>query len=647
VQRVEGTYEFEVQPLREYYAARYLYNTAPYSPTGNERKGTKPDRFDAMSRDFYWLNVTRFYAGCYSKGELPSLVDRLQDLTGEAGYRNTSHPTMLAATFLADWVFTQHPKSVRDALALVMHGLGLRLLLASGNRRAISGGPLVLPDKCGREELVQRCFSILDTSPPHDYAIELTDLIRTNSNPSEIENYWVSCAARRDKESRSNWLEYGLLLGVLPRIKIEVLRNVLSDAPMDQTRLGWLFTARRFDLIETDEQLCESVVALALKRSVALPRHRADSVLDLFCQSLDPYRWARAFDSRNPTPMAELWQRHPAYQYVPLDAGGFAAATHSSTLSKCRELVAIAGGESAKTAMKWASEVAPWSAIVEKTRSLWGESWAALCLANVAAGVRSGKETCNQFSELLDHSAPLCYRARYARLRAGSTAWWRKQLEHVRTEFDTMLASLVLLSWASVGTLRELCPTVATAVESLSDDAWQGLMSSLRVAVALFHDGNQRNRPILHADLLPSALSSRAVVALSARTAGAERTRIYRTFLRNYAGDDASVLGFCQERAIESLKSEPVPDGWRADLELIRKGYTKGIASPARGLYAGIRWRPAAPLLALEVAEEITSNAANLPTQLVAVAEARCRHAVAERIVPVGKVAALDGWFNI
>ncbi|MGY3152644.1 hypothetical protein [Bradyrhizobium elkanii] len=46
VPRIQGTYEFEVQPLREYFAARFLYDTASYSPTGKERKGTKPDRFE-------------------------------------------------------------------------------------------------------------------------------------------------------------------------------------------------------------------------------------------------------------------------------------------------------------------------------------------------------------------------------------------------------------------------------------------------------------------------------------------------------------------------------------------------------------------------------------------------------------------------
>jgi hypothetical protein len=93
VSRVEGTYEFEVQPLREYFAAKHLYVTAPPSPPGNEKTGTKPDRFDAIARDFYWLNVTRFYAGCYSKGELADLIDRLEELISEEGYSLISYPS--------------------------------------------------------------------------------------------------------------------------------------------------------------------------------------------------------------------------------------------------------------------------------------------------------------------------------------------------------------------------------------------------------------------------------------------------------------------------------------------------------------------------------------------------------------------------
>ncbi len=105
VSRVEGMFEFEVQPLREYFAARYLYDTAPYSPPGAERRGTRPERFAAIAKNPYWFNVARFYAGCYSKGELASLVDGLDDLATSDGYKFTNHPHTLAATLLADWVF--------------------------------------------------------------------------------------------------------------------------------------------------------------------------------------------------------------------------------------------------------------------------------------------------------------------------------------------------------------------------------------------------------------------------------------------------------------------------------------------------------------------------------------------------------------
>ena len=63
VSRVEGMFEFEVQPLREYFAARHLYKTAPYSPVGQAHKGTRPERFEAIAASSYWTNVTRFFCG--------------------------------------------------------------------------------------------------------------------------------------------------------------------------------------------------------------------------------------------------------------------------------------------------------------------------------------------------------------------------------------------------------------------------------------------------------------------------------------------------------------------------------------------------------------------------------------------------------
>jgi len=110
--------------------------------------GSKPDRFDAIARNFYWLNVTRFYAGCYSKGELPSLVERLQDLASTPGYSVISHPRTLAATLLGDWVFTQNPKSVQHVVELILGKSSLRYVLAPYDNRRFRPGTqnaLVLP----------------------------------------------------------------------------------------------------------------------------------------------------------------------------------------------------------------------------------------------------------------------------------------------------------------------------------------------------------------------------------------------------------------------------------------------------------------------------------------------------------------------
>jgi hypothetical protein len=169
VSRVQGTYEFEVQPLREYFAASYLFHTAPLSTPGRERPGARPDRFDGISRNFYWLNVTRFYAGCYSKGELPSLVERIQDLCKEDGYSLIPDTRLLAATLLSDWVFAQNPRSVREIVKLVVDGVSLRRLVSSFPRRRLREGDLILPPGAGREEVAQRCFEILETFPPTDF----------------------------------------------------------------------------------------------------------------------------------------------------------------------------------------------------------------------------------------------------------------------------------------------------------------------------------------------------------------------------------------------------------------------------------------------------------------------------------------------
>jgi hypothetical protein len=270
VSRVQGTYEFEVQPLREYFAARYLYETAPYSPPGLERKGTKPDRFDAISRNFYWLNVTRFYAGCFSKGELPTIVDSLEALLQAEGWRNISHPRILTAILLSDWVFTQNPRSMKNAIKLVLDGLGLRSIISDKNRTTTSTDTLILAKNCGHDELMEQCFNILANKPTLDYALEVINLIKANAKPDEIAIFWEIYFMGIDTSERKLWLRYGLNLGILQVFSNDKIENFLADEPNNLERLQILIRSNHTSLLESNEKRCETLVHSVLKGDFTL-----------------------------------------------------------------------------------------------------------------------------------------------------------------------------------------------------------------------------------------------------------------------------------------------------------------------------------------------------------------------------------------
>ena len=159
VSRVQGTFEFEVQPLREYFAARHLHKTAPYSPPGDAKKGTRPDRFSALASSFYWTNVTRFYCGFYDVGELPSLVDGLIGIGEEPGYRLIAQPRRLAMMLLGDYVFSQSPRSMRRLINFIAREPDFQRLTDSATTQAQRG--MRLPETAGGKVMFEVCAAKL------------------------------------------------------------------------------------------------------------------------------------------------------------------------------------------------------------------------------------------------------------------------------------------------------------------------------------------------------------------------------------------------------------------------------------------------------------------------------------------------------
>ena len=252
VSRVQGTFEFEVQPLREYFCARYLYNTSPYSPAGREKTGTKPERFEAISRNFYWQNVVRFFAGCFDQGELPMLTKKLRELQDDQILKFTNYPRILTAQILSDYVFTQYPLELKEVVEIIIDGLRIGSPVNPDQYLRSNQDSILLPEGCGREMIVKECFKQLKEGLKSDYSRELIDII--NKNSYQKYELWLDHLAEVEGPELTQWLEYGAMLDVLEEADQEVLLNTLktNDTVEQEKRFNVLANANQIKVIDND-----------------------------------------------------------------------------------------------------------------------------------------------------------------------------------------------------------------------------------------------------------------------------------------------------------------------------------------------------------------------------------------------------------
>lgn len=632
VSRIQGTLEFEVQPLREYFVARYLYETAPPSAVGAERSGSKPDRFEAMATNFYWLNTTRFYAGFYHKGELPSLVEQIEGLLERPGYRNIRHPRMLAAMLLSDWVFAQNNRSMRRIVELVLDGLGVKEVLLSGWPSGGTGA-IVLSEGNGREELVDRCFEILASFPPYDYARELGQILAANLSSGEVLRRWVERLDEVTDSGRSLWFSYLGVLNVGPKLSGEQFDALVRRADGDPRLIVQLWLHGQEARCEASESFTRIVCDALLGGELTLyPRPESEATpLAYLASALSPY--VADFVISNGREVSQ----QPLEHYVRWRFGVNAAPAKSrdSLSADLKEFVEICARQRRRRTRDWAGKLQPWNEIIEAGRRLWGDRRAFSTLAVVAAGVKSRSEGGDMHSDLLDHSAPLVYRVRYARLRAGSAAYWRPLLRADYPSTDRHLIASVVLSWAGNSVFRECRDELDALLESLSPSEFNLVASTLRIQSSITTTLNPQE--IFSACTAPNA---RLLVGVGLRSPTRARNWLVDTHLLGPEPKEPAVFQFAAD-VIQTV--EPFgEDSWQRLARLASTAYT---ANTPIGLW-GEPVRRRGDEMPLAVAEQITAAAERYPRQLVGLAEARCRVTVGESATHVAAVAKRDGWFD-
>lgn len=486
VSRVQGTYEFEVQPLREYFCARYLYQTAPYSPVGKEKSGTKPERFSAIARDFYWNNVVRFYAGCFDKGELPMLVDELKELQNDDLLQYTNYPRLLTSQLLSDWVFTQYPKYLKDVVKIILDGINITGIINQNSRFYGGDEPIMLPNECGRVEIIKECFEQLKHFPDKDYANELIGLIVNNSHEIVLE-LWLKELDNIGFEKKLQWLEYAYRMQIIHKIDKDILSNIiLQDADLNsqEQKIQIIINGNRMDIINANLNIKKIALNGILSGNISImPQRKSQtSSLQYLSTILHPYIISNIiYENRIINDSFSFYiNRFGGSNTFREDNENTLFGVNSSN-DYIDEVITNINRKLSNTLNvnieEWQTSLENWDTLIEEIRGEFGDRWALNVSAIIISGIKGSKTFDKEYCSLRDSSISLCKRVNYARTKSGDIGYWEQQLI---VSNNLMFAYLVFLTWATPKVIITLSSKIQKDLADFSKDDIRSLSNYLK-----------------------------------------------------------------------------------------------------------------------------------------------------------------------
>lgn len=204
--KIDGTYEFEVLSLREYFAARFLYNNAGEGNTNFDSTTVLRE----LLRRPYWLNTARFYGGnAKGNGIYPLTAGIEQELA-----RSTSPASYLAAwALLTDGVFLRRPREARKILTALCSDAGIAVLLSALDRRDIIPLPELpdLPDEDGLDPTWLRLTTQISADPADSDNTQRVRALRELLNQrSQFGTWWhAQLTAAIGTPQQNAWLKIG------------------------------------------------------------------------------------------------------------------------------------------------------------------------------------------------------------------------------------------------------------------------------------------------------------------------------------------------------------------------------------------------------------------------------------------------------
>lgn len=622
--RVQNTFEFEVQPLREYFAARYLYSTAKTSPPGAERSGTRSDRFEALLRNPYWWNVTRFYAGFSDKGELANLVDLLEDLFEDGDFSLISYPRKVASTLLRDQVFSQRPRSATKALELVTSGHSIQVLAPYGSGDA---DRLTIGEGQSNVELVAKLEQHIERGVVAGYAHQhAAHLLAANRDVTSNREWWLTKWSEAKSQLRRDiWFQLLNPLRVLVEMGDQEIQLVCEGAPSPNAFWQTVMDSGRNLTPEVGSLLEQSLDSVLRSGQLepAPPYYRHFGAL----HEVAAFAISRDY----------LYQRVRGYAYSADVELAFQMRALSDGVPNGLSLRIVEALREFISNPHTDNNLGAWeSAHARLVEAFGGETRASQTFALAAGDVRSRNVSRRLAGELLNKEMSAVRRARYARQRKNDHSWWVEQVSSVASTSDAWFVLAAMLSWSPTATviygIREL--------DSWLKDFTVADLGGLNLQRSFHFRRQLRGVEEVEQELkIPRGLSHQAhlVWALIAppnlaevALSGAIKKSSDRDFSAFYAARRIEHLTL--PGADLSTRLDEIKDSYK----VARKGFAQSIR-----MYNVRPSKFNSPL-----AREVLRDPVWIPSPLVGNADQRLTNELSRKATPLAAIATRDGWFK-
>lgn len=429
----EGKYEFEVQSLREFFAATHLFENLTSRGVGNSRD----DGATALLTRPYWTNVARFFVGRFTTGEGRSLSDNFRAAERLAG----PHPLVRANAVLTlnDRVYSGQPAAVvQDAVDFILAGPGVAL----GERGLIdgSGVPLVLGEKTGRAQAVAHLRHRLEVG---DGPVELlaASLYRHATEGDDLGAWWWGKFA-----PTAEWLAVAAEL------------HVLSD-------LSSANTDRFVQALDAAEGKGVPLLPFVIQGGYDGSDHR---ILAHIVREENRGVMPPEMDPSKDTPAARLCRY----------ASSVVTQDRTAKVRATTEVPGLLTSARAAAEALLKREVTDWGQTLSLVDKAWGRGWVLRrAVAATPASVDLAALQTNSHS--LQEALSWEYEARK---HAGDESWWRRFLNESPSALERNLRFVGILSNARLPVILALMPELEAAVETMTRSEFASVENTLSSA---------------------------------------------------------------------------------------------------------------------------------------------------------------------